>query len=184
MTMNKSMLTGTILGVVAATAAGSFAGYRMLSKPDFAEVLSVQPVLVKVETPREECENVVVTRQQPVKDQHKITGTVIGAVGGAVLGNAIGGGGKNTGAKIAGAAAGGFAGNKVQGKMQTNDTYQDTERRCNTVIDVSERTDGYDVTYKLGDETGRVRMDYDPGSVIPVRDGQLLLSRAGEVATE
>jgi uncharacterized protein YcfJ len=182
--MNKSMLTGTVLGVVAATAAGSFAGYRMLSKPEFADVLSVEPVIVKVETPREECEDVVVTRQAPVKDEHKIAGTLIGAVGGAVLGNAIGGGGKNRGAKVAGAAVGGYAGNKVQGNMQSKDTYQDTERRCNTVVDVSERTEGYDVSYKLGDETGRVRMDYDPGSVIPVRDGQLLLSRAGEVATE
>lgn len=182
--MNKSMLTGTVLGVVAATAAGSFAGYRMLSKPEFADVLSVEPVIVNVETPREECEDVVVTRQAPVKDEHKIAGTLIGAVGGAVLGDAIGGGGKNTGAKVAGAAVGGYAGNRVQGNMQAKDTYQDTERRCNTVVDVSERTEGYDVSYKLGDETGNVRMDYDPGSVIPVRDGQLVLSRGGEVATE
>ena len=63
--------------------------------------------------------------------------------------------------------------------MQTNDTYQTTERRCNTVRDVTQRTVGYDVTYRLGDETQQVRMDYDPGSVIPVRDGQLVLSRGG-----
>lgn len=177
--MNKSMLTGTVLGVVAATAVGSFAGYRMLSQPDFADVLSVNEVTERVETPREECKDVVVTRQAEVKDEHKIAGTVIGAVGGALVGDAIGGGGKNTGAKVAGAAVGGYAGNRVQGRMQANDTYQTTERRCHTVMDVSERSVGYDVTYKLGEETGQVRMDYDPGTVIPVRDGQLVLARAG-----
>ena len=177
--MNKSMLTGTVLGVAVATAAGSFAGYKMLSGPDFAEVLAVAPVTESVSTPREECSDVVVTRQKPIQDQHKIAGTAIGAVAGGLAGDALGGGGKNTGAKIAGAVVGGIAGNQVQGKMQSSDTYQTTERRCNTVQDVSQRTVGYNVTYRLGDETQQVRMDYDPGSVIPVRDGQLVLSRGG-----
>jgi len=176
--MNKSMLTGTVLGVVAATAVGSIASYKMLSGPELAQVLSVTPVTESVETPREECEYVVVTKQEPVKDEHKVTGSVLGAVAGGLAGNAIGGGGKNTGAKIAGAVVGGYAGNKVQGRMQDNDTYQTTERRCNTVMDVSERNVGYDVEYRMGEESGKVRMDYDPGSVIPVQDGQLVLSRA------
>lgn len=179
--MNKSMLTGAVLGIAVATAAGSLAGYRMLSEPDFADVLSVVPVTEKVKTPRENCENVIVTRQKPVQDEHRIAGTLIGAVGGALAGDALGGGGKNTGAKVAGAVVGGYAGNKVQGNMQASDTYQTTERRCNTVMDVSEHTTGYDVTYNLGDKTGQIRMDYDPGKVIPVRDGQLVISRANSV---
>ena len=180
--MNKSMLTGTVLGIAVATTVGAIAGYRMLSGPEFAEVLAVTPVTESVKTPREECKDVAVTRKQPVKDQHKITGSVLGAVAGGLAGDAIGGGGKNTGAKIAGAVVGGIAGNKVQGHMQENDTYQTTERRCNTVTDVSERTAGYDVQYRLGDESGTVRMDYDPGSAIPVKDGQLVLSRAAAAA--
>lgn len=182
--MNKSMLAGTVLGVAVATTAGSIAGYKMLSQDEFAQVTAVTPVVEKVNTPREECEDVAVTRQAPVKDQHKITGSVIGAVAGGLAGDAIGGGGKNTGAKIAGAVVGGIAGNKVQGGMQERDTYQTTERRCNTVTDVSENTVGYDVEYRLDDETGKVRMDYDPGSVIPVRDGQLVLSRSSQAASE
>ena len=176
--MNKQMPTGFILGVIVATALASLAGCGKMSEPDFAQVVSVSPVTEEVRTPREECENVVVTKQKPVKDEHKVAGTLIGAVGGAVIGDAIGGGGKNTGAKIAGAAVGGYAGNRTQNRMQENATYQDNERRCRTVEDVSERTVGYDVQYKLGDETGQVRMDYDPGGAIPVRDGQLVLSRA------
>ena len=175
--MNKSMLVGTVLGVGIATALGGVAGYRMLSGPEFARVVSVTPVTEQVKTPREECHDVVVTRQKPVKDTHQIAGTVVGAVAGGLLGDAIGGGGKNTGAKIAGAAVGGYAGNKAQEKLQQSDTYQTTERVCNTVVDVSERTVGYDVKYLIGDEPGEVRMDHDPGDTIPLQDGELVLAR-------
>lgn len=166
------------LGVIIVTSCFSLAGCGKTSGPDFAQVLSVTPITEEVRTPREECEDVVVTKQKPVKDEHKVAGTLIGAVGGAVIGDAIGGGGKNTGAKIAGAAAGGYAGNRVQNRMQENATYEDVERRCRTVEDISERTVGFDVQYKLNEEIGQVRMDYDPGGAIPVQDGQLVLSRA------
>ncbi len=179
--MNKSMLTGTVLGIAAATTAGGYAGYRMLSsEPEFAQVLAVTPLTETVKTPREECRDVVVTRQKPIKDQHKIAGSVLGAVAGGLAGDAIGGGGKNTGAKIAGAVVGGIAGNKVQGSMQEGDTYQETERQCKTVTDTSQHTVGYQVQYRLGEETGKVRMDFDPGTVIPVQDGQLVLSRSAQ----
>lgn len=174
--MNKQTSTGFVLGLAITTALAGCA--EKASEPEFAQVLSVTPVTEEVRSPREECENVVVTKQAPVKDEHKVAGTVIGAVGGALIGDAIGGGGKNTGAKIVGAAAGGYAGNRTQNHLQEKDTYQETERRCQTVEDVSERTVGYDVSYKLGDQTGQVRMDYDPGGAIPVSDGQLVLSRA------
>ena len=95
-------------------------------KVQYADVTSVKPITEKeklyatvigtdpvretstVSTPREVCEDKVVTRKKPVKDTHQVTGTVIGAVAGGLLGDAIGGGGKNTAAKIAGAAAGGY----------------------------------------------------------------------------
>lgn len=177
--MDKSMLIGTVFGAVAATAVGSFAGYKMLTKaPEFADVVSVTPLTEQVKTPREECHDETVTRQAPVKDAHRVTGTVIGAIAGGVLGNAIGGHGSNTGAKVIGAAAGGVAGHEVQRKMQENDTVTTTEQRCNTVLDVSERTVGYRVDYKIGDAVGQIQLDHDPGPRIPVRDGQLVLSEA------
>jgi uncharacterized protein YcfJ len=49
------------------------------------------------------------------------------------------------------------------------------------VTDVSERTVGFDVDYRIGDKAGRVRMDHDPGDVIPLRDGQLVLASAPAV---
>ncbi|HSX87341.1 MAG TPA: hypothetical protein VLG17_05015, partial [Pseudomonas sp.] len=61
--------------------------------------------------------------------------------------------------------------------MQANDTYTTTETRCSTVTDTSEKVIGYDVKYQLDGKEGRVRMDSDPGSRIPVEDGQLVLTQ-------
>jgi uncharacterized protein YcfJ len=172
--MKGSMLIGTVLGAGLAVGAGGIASYQMMNKgPDYAEVVAVTPVTERIETPREECTDVPVTRQKAVKDKHQIAGTVVGAVAGGLLGNAIGGGGDNTAAKVAGAAAGGYAGNKAQEHLQKNNTETVMETQCETVVDVSENTIGYDVEYRLGEETGHVRMDRDPGRTIPVKDGQL-----------
>jgi uncharacterized protein YcfJ len=172
--MKGSMLIGTVLGAGLAVGAGGIAGYQMMTKgPDYAEVVAVTPVTERIETPREECRDVPVTRQKAVKDKHQITGSVVGAVAGGLLGNALGGGGSNTGAKVAGAAAGAYAGNKAQEHIQENNTETVMETQCQTVVDVSENTIGYDVEYRLGEETGQVRMDRDPGRTIPVKDGQL-----------
>ena len=91
-------------------------------------------------------------------------------------GNQVGGGSGKKIATVAGAAAGGYAGNKVQGNMPDKDTYTTTERRCNTVTDSHENVVGYSVTYMLGDNDGKVRMDTEPGSRIPLdENGQLVL---------
>jgi uncharacterized protein YcfJ len=182
--MDKSMVTGLVIGVVIATAGGSIAGYKVLSKkePAYADVLGVNEVKETIETPREVCEDVPVTRQKPVQDQHRVVGTVAGALLGGVLGNQIGNGKGKKIATFAGAAAGGYAGNKVQENMQANDTYTTMERNCTTVTDSHEKVVGYEVSYRLGDENGRVRMDHDPGERIPVENGQLVLGTTGNTA--
>jgi uncharacterized protein YcfJ len=177
--MDKSMLTGLVVGAVVATAGGVIAGLNMLGdkEPDYAEVINVVEATEDVQTPREVCEDVPVTRQAPVKDEHKILGTVTGAVIGGVLGNQVGGGSGKKIATVAGAAAGGYAGNKVQGNMQAKDTVTTTERRCRTVTDTSQKVIGYDVTYRLGDIEETVRMEQRPGQRIPVENGQLVLGQ-------
>lgn len=172
------MLVGAVVGVVAATAVGSFAGYKMLTNDEYADVTAVTPLTEQVRTPREECHAEAVTQQAPIKDEHRVAGAVIGAIAGGLIGDAIGGHGDNTGAKVAGAAAGGVAGHEVQREMQERNTITTSEQRCKTVFDVSERTVGYRVDYRIGDAPGQVRLDHDPGSRIPVRDGQLVLSEA------
>lgn len=173
--MNKSLLIGLVLGAIVVTAGGAIAGLDLF-KPKFAEVLAVEPVTKQIKTPREECREVAVTRQAPVKDQKRVTGTVIGAVVGGVLGSQIGSGDGRKLATAAGAAAGGFAGNRVQRGMQERNTRTVTETRCKTVFDTSQKVIGYDVKYQLGKQTDTVRMDFDPGERIPVQDGQLVLT--------
>lgn len=175
--MNKSLLVGTVLGAVGVTAGGAVATYSLVSGPQYADVLAVTPVNETIKTPRQVCNDVVVTRQKPVQDQHRIAGTAVGAVVGGLLGNQIGGGTGKKVATVAGAVGGGYAGNKVQEHMQNSDTYTTTETRCSTVTDVSERLLGYDVKYQLGEKVDTVRMERDPGTQIPVRDGQLVLSQ-------
>lgn len=199
--MNKSMLVGSVLGAVVATAGGAIASYSFLKKePEFAQVVAVQELKQDVKTPRqecheenvkvprEECKDVTVTHQRPVKDSNRITGTVVGAVLGGVLGKQVGNGRGQDAATVVGAAAGGYAGNQVQKGMQQRDTYTTTEHRCKTVTeekveqkcetvyDLSQKTIGYDVTYKLGDAQNTVRMDHNPGDRIPVKNGILVLT--------
>jgi uncharacterized protein YcfJ len=113
--MNKSMLTGVIAGAVAVTAIGGVAGYKALKEPEFAEVLAVDPVTETTKTPKQVCDDVVVSEQAPAKDPNRIAGTAIGAVAGGVVGSQIGSGGGRTLATIAGAAAGGYAGRGAEG---------------------------------------------------------------------
>lgn len=175
--MDKSLLTGIGIGAVIATAGGAVAGYGLLAErePAYAEVLSVTEATQTVQVAREVCEDVPVTRQKPVKDQNRIVGTVAGALLGGVLGNQVGGGDGKKLATVAGAAAGGYAGNKVQQNMQAKDTYTTYEQRCRTVNEPQVKRLGYDVSYRLGDQTGKLRMAQRPGERIPVQDGQLVL---------
>lgn len=176
--MKKSMIVGVVLGAVGVTAGGALATYQWTGdrEPQFATVLDVRPVKETRRTPRQVCQDVTVTHQRPVQDQHQIAGTAIGAVVGGLLGNQVGGGSGKKLATVAGAVGGGYAGNKVQERMQSNDTYTTTETRCETVQDTHEELVGYDVSYELGGQRGSVRMDRDPGAQIPVRDGQLVLA--------
>lgn len=174
--MNKSLITGLVVGGVAVTAAGAFAGYQVMDQRSSAEVLDVVPLTRTVKTPRQVCNDVQVTHQAPTKDPKRVTGAIIGAVAGGVLGNQIGDGDGQTVATVAGAAAGGYAGSKVQKHMQDDNTTQTVERRCRTVYDSVEKPNGYEVRYRIGDNEGTVRTDHAPGRTIPVKDGSLVLT--------
>ena len=174
--MNKSLITGLVVGGIAVTAAGAFAGYQAMDDRRSAEVLDVEPLMKTVRTPRQVCSDEVVTHQAATKDPKRVTGAVLGAVAGGVLGNQIGGGDGKTVATVAGAAAGGYAGSKIQKSMQENNTTQSVEQRCRTVYDTAEKPDGYEVRYRLAGQEGTVRTDRAPGQTIPVENGQLVLA--------
>ena len=177
--MNKSLVTGLVIGAAVVTAGAAVANFDLLNRDSkYAEVLDVDPVSKTIKTPREECSDQVVTRTKPVKDEHRVAGSVIGAVVGGVLGSQVGSGDGRKVATAAGAAAGGYAGNQVQQRVQEGNTYSTTETQCRTVYDSSEKVIGYDVKYRLRGATNVVRMDHDPGKRIPIENGELVVSKA------
>lgn len=177
--MNKSMLAGIGIGVAAALGVAAVASMNVFERsPQYAQVVSATPIKETVKNPRKECRNVTVTHRRPIQDENRIAGSVLGAVAGGVIGHQFGGGRGKDVATVVGALGGGYAGNQAQGALQNNDTYTTTEQRCKTVYDKSEKTLGYDVTYKIGDQQGKIRMDKDPGSQIPLdNNGQLVLNK-------
>src|SRR5215469_17491260 len=91
--MDKSLVSGLLIGAVVAVGATAFAGLKMMHKsPEYAEVLKVTPLTKTIHTPRQDCHDETVTHKAPVKDEHQVLGTVAGAVIGGVIGHQIGGG--------------------------------------------------------------------------------------------
>ncbi len=122
----------------------------------------------KITTPREDCKQVQVQKQAPVKDENRVAGTVIGGVAGGLLGGyAIGGGTRQDGDRGRGRSAG----NQVQKNMQQKDVATTTETRCTTVNRTSQKLIGYDVTYRLDGKEKVVRTSFRPGPQIPVKAG-------------
>jgi uncharacterized protein YcfJ len=76
--MNKSLITGLLVGGVAVTGAGAFAGYKAMDNRRSAEVLNVEQLTRTVRTPRQVCSDEIVTSQAP-KDPKRVTGAVVGA---------------------------------------------------------------------------------------------------------
>ncbi len=144
--------------------------------PRFARVVASTPVVETERVAREVCHDEQVTRQKPVKDEHRVAGAALGAVIGGVLGNQVGDGDGQKLATAAGAIAGGVAGSKIQKRMQQGNTETVTEKRCETVYDTKEKTVGYDVRYRVGDSVQTARMKSDPGvgAQLPLQGGRLI----------
>jgi uncharacterized protein YcfJ len=174
--MKVSFVTGTVAGIVIATAGGAAAGYHMYESSHSAAVVSAKALTRTIKTPRQECRAEDVTHTRPVKDHDRLIGTGVGALVGGVLGHQIGGGNGNTIATIAGAAGGGYAGNKIQQRAQQRDTYTTSEQRCVTVYDAKQVPAGYDVVYEYQGQKHHVHTDQDPGSALPLKDGKVVVA--------
>jgi len=174
--MDSSMIKGVVIGGIAmvVVSAGAVTGYKVMTKPTFADVVAVKEVTETVVTPREECEDVQVHKRAPTQDPNRVTGMVVGGVAGGLLGSAIGSGTGRTVATIAGAAGGAYVGNKVQKNMQEKNVVATTEHRCKTVNDTTQKLVGYDVTYRLEGKEGTLRTSFKPGPTLPVKDGQVV----------
>lgn len=173
--MNKGLLVGIIVGAVGVTAAGSVASLHYLDQqPQFAEVVSSKAVMEDYTVPVEECKTVQVQVQKPVKDEHQISGTVIGAVVGGVLGNQVGGGNGKKVATVVGAAAGGYTGKQVQKELQTTDVENQAQKKCSTVQKKQSKLVGYDVRYLHDGKLKTVRLTEKPGEQLLIQNNQVL----------
>jgi uncharacterized protein YcfJ len=170
------LMVGALLVTGAIASIGAVGAYVVASRPEYAQVVRVDPVRKAVTVLEQECKDARVVKKKPVKDQNRIAGTVIGGMVGGVIGHQFGSGTGNTAATIAGAAGGAVAGNQIQKKVQEKNTVTANERQCRIVNRTEQQVVAYDVRYRLDGKLGTVRMDHEPGQRIPVRDGRLVLS--------
>src|ERR1700688_3227365 len=104
--MNKSLITGMVIGIAVAAGAGAVASFKLHREPDYAKVIEVTPLTKTISTPRQSCHDETVTHQVKPRDSHQVFGTVAGAVLGGVIGHQIGGGSGRANSTGAGAATG------------------------------------------------------------------------------
>ena len=173
--MENPLIVGALLVTGAIASIGAVGGYVVASRPEYAQVVRVDPVRKAVTVQEQECRDVQVTKKKP-KDGNRIAGKVIGGMVGGVIGHQFGSGSGNTAATIAGAAGGGLAGNQIQKKMQEKNTVAAGERQCRLVNRAEQQIIAYDVRYRLDGQLGTVRMYHEPGRRIPVKEGRLVLS--------
>ncbi|WP_192036557.1 glycine zipper 2TM domain-containing protein [Halomonas sp. YLGW01] len=175
--MNKSIVIGSTLSVfgLGGLAVGAYqvSNFAQPPEPVYADILQVEAATRTVETPREVCENVVVSQQTPSRDPNRIIGTAAGAIVGGLLGNQVGGGSGKKIATVAGAVGGGLAGREVQGRIESGQTTTTTRQECHTVTDTRQEHLGYDVEYRLDGQVFSARLDEAPqGDRVLMQNGQ------------
>ncbi len=173
--MEKPFLVGAVLVVGAVASIGAVAGYVVASRPQFAQVVRVDPVTKAVTVREQQCEGMPVMKKKRVKEANRNGGTVIGGMVGGVIDDQSGGGTRKTVATVADSAGGVGAGNQIQKIGRDRNPVTVNDPRCRIVNRTEQKVVAYDVRYRFDGKLGTVRMDHEPGQRIPVRDGKLVL---------
>lgn len=162
--------------------AQNYGGYDNYSDGyDYAEVVSVDPIIDRVQRPvyRDECWQEPVTYREPVRYRggHRDRApAVLGGIIGGLVGNQFGHGSGRDAATLAGAALGyaavrdsqrHYGGGYYSGGRQYTTYEQRCAQRAQYVSD--EQVSGYDVTYRYNGRLYRTVTDYHPGDSIRVR---------------
>ena len=155
--MNNTALAGIIVGAVALAGAGAIlanSGYNPLQK--YATVVSVEPAFDVTRTPRQVCGDEA-TLAQAAGDGASPDAATSGAPPAPPAAPAP--------PKDAPASKDGGKG--AEGPAATD---------CLVVYDTRSEQAGFDVTYELDGSQKVIRMDHDPGTRIPVENGELVVS--------
>lgn len=192
--MSKSVVVGATLAVLGlgGLALGAWQAQEQNSGPRYADIVSVKEITRTIETPREVCEDVQVQVQVPAQppqgqarsnDPNRLLGSAAGAIVGGLLGNQIGGGSGKKIATVAGAIGGGLAGREVQERIEANQHAQAaarsqpqtrtvTREECRTVVDTREELEGYEVSWRDGEEVHTARLEEKPeGDQVELEEG-------------
>lgn len=167
--MEKQFLVGAGLVAGALASIGAVAGYVVASRPQFAQVVRVEPVTKAVTVREQQCEGMPVTKKKRVKEANRKSGTVIGGMVGGVIEEQSGSGTRKTVATVAHSAGGVSAGNQIQKVGRDSNSVTVNDPRCRIVNRTEQKIVAYDVRYRFDGRLGTVRMDHEPGQRIPVR---------------
>jgi uncharacterized protein YcfJ len=162
--VNNTVLSGIIVGAVVLAAAGAVmvnSGYNPLQK--YATVVSVQPAVDTVSTPRPVCGDAATIAQVQAQAQAHANGPAAAP------------------STPASDAANPAPAPQPQSESSPAATAEakpgDAETpQCVVVYDTASVDAGFDVTYELDGQQKVVRMDRDPGKRIPVEGGELVLT--------
>ncbi len=145
---------------------------------DYAEVLSVDPIIDVVNDPvsRDECwREPVVVRESPRYNGGDRGSAVLAGIVGGVIGNQFGHGHGREATTAAGALLGYSMARDSQrhhggGYYNGGREYRTYQRRCTTRTDYrrDERVSGYNVTYRYNGRVYQTATDYHPGERIRV----------------
>ena len=173
--MEKPFLVGAVLVVGAVASIGAVAGYVVASRPQFAQVVRVDPVTKAVTVREQQCEGMPLRKKKRAEEANRNRGTVIGGMVGGVMNDQSGGVNRKTVATVADSAGGVGAGNQIQKIGRDSNPVTVNDPRCRIVNRTEQKVVAYDVRYRFDGKLGTVRMDHEPGQRIPVRDGKLVL---------
>jgi uncharacterized protein YcfJ len=149
------------------------AGAERLQDADeavFADVVAVKEVLRRWSLRTSDAKTQV-QHQAPVKDEHRVAGTVVGGVAGGPLGSGRRWQGQDHGDRRRRRRR--LCRQQGAEEHAGKDVVTTTERRCKTVNEKSQKSVGYSVTYRLDGKGGPCRRR-SPGPTLPVKDGQVV----------
>jgi uncharacterized protein YcfJ len=174
--LSASLVAVAALGAVGTASAQYRGGYG--PEYDYAEVLSVDPIIDVVNRPvaRDECWEQPVTYREPVRyhGRRDRTPALLAGIVGGVIGNQFGSGSGRDAATAAGAVLGYSMARDSQrrhgGYYSGGREYTSYEQRCATRTDYyrDEQVNGYDVTYRYNGRVYHTTTDYHPGDQIRV----------------
>ncbi|MCZ4313595.1 glycine zipper 2TM domain-containing protein [Comamonadaceae bacterium G21597-S1] len=138
---------------------------------DTARVRDVQAQYTSVTVPRQECTTHWINEDHRVEAPRNYGGAIVGGLAGAVLGNQVGKGHGREAATALGAVVGAFTGDRVAGRGH-GDRYETVPRQvqtCQTINEVQQQLNGYQVTYDYRGQTYTALLPEHPGRSLQVR---------------